>query len=195
MQISGPLSRSVRNLGGSNLWRGKSSPRAYCVRPFPFERGHPATPRSMQLSLWCKGGVGSAPSTSSPEPSLPFAQAPLRQRCATAAYSPLGETQTVPAHRALLPPQACRHRVAHRAKGRWKLRTTHDTRLALASPSFVGHPEASITLLFVASPFCDSSYTMLGISASPPPSLHPSVMQTYPTPCAFESQPLEERSC
>ena len=28
------------------FWRGKPSPRAYCVGRYPFQRGHPATPRS-----------------------------------------------------------------------------------------------------------------------------------------------------
>ena len=28
------------------IWRGKPSPRAYCVGRYPFQRGHPATPRS-----------------------------------------------------------------------------------------------------------------------------------------------------
>ncbi|MCB1097238.1 MAG: hypothetical protein KDN22_16815, partial [Verrucomicrobiae bacterium] len=113
------------------------------------------------------------PTTACPEPSLPFAQAPLRQRCATAAFTPLGETQTVPAHH-FLPPTAklvgtVWHTVPIGLEGSAPL-----AMLASLAPHLLRRPpEASIAPPFIASPFCDESYTVLGsfaftASHSPP---------------------------
>ena len=125
--------KGMRTLGGEGfplrLTACSLTPSSGSARNAPIRQGGDG-----HLPLCGVSVVAPLPTTASPEPSLPFAQAPLRQRCATAAFTPLGETQTVPAYPSCLPPEACRHRVAHRAERFGRLRTTRDARLARATP-------------------------------------------------------------